>query len=326
MKIWTKMGAVIGLLALSYASLANDSTGWVSTGGIQYFKNPNIRMASEDLYISEEKIRVAYEFINDADHDLSETVLFPLPASNIQDYDSDFADIDALHQSFKVWVNGQAVQADKHLRAYWQVSEKKKQDITNALTQTCGLTEQQILQPYLSLGDEGEKRVTQNCIQKLVDDRVIPPTKDEYAMWTTQMVYSWQQVFPAHATLKVTHEYQPLVGGSVAGISRDGEYGNEMQRTYCFDKTFWQKMSAKRDVHYPTYLALGYILTTGANWAKPIERFHLTIEKPKGSLMSLCWDDSLKKVSDARFEAYKTHFTPNRDIDIIFAMPSNYTE
>ena len=127
MKIWTKMGAVIGLLALSYASLANDSTGWVSTGGIQYFKNPNIRMASEDLYISEEKIRVAYEFINDADHDLSETVLFPLPASNIQDYDSDFADIDALHQSFKVWVNGQAVQADKHLRAYWQVSEKKKE-------------------------------------------------------------------------------------------------------------------------------------------------------------------------------------------------------
>lgn len=32
---------------------ANDSTGYVSTGGIKYIKNKNIAMESEDLYISE---------------------------------------------------------------------------------------------------------------------------------------------------------------------------------------------------------------------------------------------------------------------------------
>lgn len=34
---------------------ANDSTGYVSTGGIKYIKNKNIAMESEDLYISEKK-------------------------------------------------------------------------------------------------------------------------------------------------------------------------------------------------------------------------------------------------------------------------------
>ena len=59
---------------------ANDSTGYVSTGGIKYIKNKNIAMESEDLYISQEKIDVTYQFRNLANRDITETILFPLPA------------------------------------------------------------------------------------------------------------------------------------------------------------------------------------------------------------------------------------------------------
>ncbi len=35
--------------------------------------------------------------------------------------------------------------------------------------------------------------------------------------------------------------------------------------------------------------ALGYILTTGANWAKPIENFKLTTERDHDEQVSCCW-------------------------------------
>ena len=37
------------------------------------------------------------------------------------------------------------------------------------------------------------------------------------------------------------------------------------------------------------YRELGYILKTGANWAKPIADFTLTIERPKDQIVSFCW-------------------------------------
>ena len=309
-------------------AFANDTTGWVSTGGVQYLKNPYIRMASEDLYLSTETVRVQYEFVNDSERDITETVLFPLPASNIQEYDSDFADIETLHESFKIWVNGKAVKPQKNLQAIWTTPANKTIDITHALTHECGFTKKQIAKPFSSESDlDGEKLSVGACLNRLIEKRIISKSDENQSVWDTQMVYSWQQTFPARQTLKVKHEYTPLVGGSVAGISSDdSEYGREMKKTYCFDQNFWRKMHGTPGIMYPAYMALGYILTTGANWSKPIEKFHLTIDKPKGSLMSLCWDASLKKISETRFEAHKTNFTPKQDIDIIFAMPSEIQE
>ena len=45
------------LLAMTTAQ-ANDSTGYVGTGGVEYLKNKNISMHSEDLYISKDEIRI----------------------------------------------------------------------------------------------------------------------------------------------------------------------------------------------------------------------------------------------------------------------------
>ncbi len=313
--------ALFGLLVFAAPTVqANDSTGWIATGGVQYLKSKDIRMVSEDLYISIDKIRVDYEFHNDAVSDISETVLFPLPAAATE-IDSDFADVEALHQSFKIWVNNQVVKPTRHVRALWRTANTST-DITEALRTECHLSDAQIADTAHLLSNEYDDKVIQPCLAKLTKAGIISSPREDELVWDSQIIYSWQQTFPAKQSIRVRHEYTPLVGGSLSGIaSGDSEYAQEMQKTYCFDSSFWRKMAQSKYV-YPYYQALGYVLTTGANWAKPIERFHLTIEKPKDTLMSLCWDHSLKKISDTRFEAYKTNFTPTRDIDIIFAIPA----
>ena len=310
--------ALIGLMTwMIHPAHANDSTGWFSTGGVQYLKNKDIRMVSEDLYISMDKIRVQYEFFNDSDHTITETVLFPLPALRLG-MDGDFADVDSLHNSFKIWVNGKPVAPQKNLRVLWG-----KKDITEPFKRTCKLNEAVIVAPYDDGRDDDyfEQHI-EPCLQTLKQQKVIEykpndDSKHSIRSWDAQMIYSWQQKFPAQSSLRVTHEYAPLVGGSVL-LPRTADEGlREFKRDYCIDNTFMSKLG-KRPA---SYSALGYILTTGANWAKPIERFHLTIDKPKDRLLSVCWDESLKKVSDSRFEANKTNFTPQRDLEVLFALP-----
>ena len=317
---------ILTLATLFYtlSAHANDSTGYVATGGVTYLKNPHIRMASEDLYISQERIRVRYEFVNDAPQSITETALFPMPMIDYAETrDSDFADTVGLIESFKVWVNGQSIKPTLHARGFWN-----GKDITTALTQ-CGFKQREIVFPYFNDEPDDKWRNRVNaCFEKMLKQGIISKTEEdeEQRIWASQIIYSWPQTFPSKKTLLVEHEYQPLVGGSVAGIARgNNEYARDMQRTYCFDKNFWQKM-AQSNKSYPAYTALGYVLTTGANWAKPIGRFKLTIDKPKGSLMSLCWDSSLKKVSDTRFEANKINFKPTKDIDIIFPLLPNRSD
>lgn len=326
-----------GLFLCAFATLVfgNDSTGFVSTGGVQYLKNNDIRMVTEDLFISVDKVRVQYEFHNDADHDITETVLFPLPSESYEGYDGDFADISELHHSFKIWVNGASIKPTAHYRAIWGT-----RDITDLLKSQCGLTQNEIEKPYIKengydLSEKGSACLTQlnqlGMIQytpyNASDDANASSAERQY-VWQGQIVYSWQQVFPKGQSISVKHEYQPLVGGGVMlGLSgKDKDVKQHVINQYCIDNTFMRKLRGQSKQAEASYQALGYILTTGANWAKPIERFHLTIDKPKGSLMSLCWDASLKKVSDTRFEATKTNFTPKHDIDVVFANPINFSE
>ncbi|WP_394804211.1 DUF4424 family protein [Acinetobacter johnsonii] len=69
---------------------------------------------------------------------------------------------------------------------------------------------------------------------------------------------------------------------------------------------------------YAPYQALGYILKTGANWAKPIQSFKLTIERDPNELVSFCWNGQVKKISSTQFQMTEKNFVPKQDLDIIF--------
>jgi hypothetical protein len=64
-----------------------------------------------------------------------------------------------------------------------------------------------------------------------------------------------------------------------------------------------------------------YVLRTGANWAGPIGRFHLIVDKgAPQNLVSLCAPD-IRPTSDTRFELDRTNYTPREDLRILFLTP-----
>lgn len=58
---------------------ANDGFGALGAGGIIIGKTNDIAMAKEVLDISYDKIKVDYEFVNESNHDIIETIVFPMP-------------------------------------------------------------------------------------------------------------------------------------------------------------------------------------------------------------------------------------------------------
>ena len=309
-----KQKALILLLLLAGAAHANDSTGTVSTSGIKYLKNPHIDMQSEDLYISENQIRVHYRFKNTSSQDIIETVLFPLPiVPAFIDYD--FADTEGLVDSFRIYADGKPVRPQTHVRAYFERSNGSLVDVTADLKK-CGLSDQELMHPWTQKQD-GEKidSKIRACRSAKVQS-MLPKQPDELPDWSAQIVYSWKQTFKANAVTEIKHQYTPLVGGSFLP-SLKAKDSKAFIDEYCMDENFLKNFKTVEEGS-KLYHYLGYVLTTGANWAKPIGKFTLTIDREPNTVISLCWDKSLRKVGPNRFQAVKENFLPKKDLDIIF--------
>ncbi|WDZ50083.1 DUF4424 family protein [Acinetobacter vivianii] len=304
--------ALVCLAPLSTFSLANDSTGYVGTGGIQYLKNAQIAMQSEDLFISKKLIRVDYVYNNLSKKDITETVLFPLPRID-NFFEADFAHTEQLLKSFKVIVDGKNIKPEMHVRTFIQKDEKSPLiDTTDAFKQ-CGFSQTDMLNPWARNNDDYEyyQDKLRQCKQPQIQKIMANFQKDDVIPWSSQVIYSWKQTFKANALTKIQHTYQPLVGGSVA------LYPDEYNQKFCMDAQFKRGLKKASAEHSP-FSALSYILRTGANWAKPIEKFKLTIERDKNELVSFCWKWNVEKISPTRFQMIKHNFIPKNDLDIIF--------
>ena len=305
------------LLAMT-AAQANDSTGYVGAGGVEYLKNKNISMHSEDLYISKEEVRVNYEFKNLSNKDITETVLFPMPA--VPSFiDSDYADTSATYNNFKIWANGKPIIPNQHVRTFMQPIVVKDGDRTYADTsidtteifKSCGLNDADMMGPWTYQVDtEYVNQQLLDCNNKALD-RFIYDRESLYIPWNSQVIYSWKQIFKANTITKVKHTYKPLVGGSVDLDS--GQYGN-----FCVDDSTQRSFNKNGR----PYHALSYILTTGANWAKPITNFKLTVERDPNELVSFCWKGKgkVKKIGPTTFEIKESNFVPTHDFDVAFIM------
>lgn len=83
-EIMMKMRAIIwglgvALCGVSGQGAANDAVASLGAGGIVIGKTDAIAMEQEDLFISKDKIRVAYVFRNTSAQDITTRVAFPVP-------------------------------------------------------------------------------------------------------------------------------------------------------------------------------------------------------------------------------------------------------
>ncbi len=248
------------LLFILSPALANDSTAALGAGGIVFTRSEHIAMEQEDLFVSREKIRVAYVFQNTSNKDIQTRVAFPIPEFTQDSDDSPFGydPLSANPMHFSVIVNGKKVN--------FETEHKQRKDADGISYHT--------------------------------------------------ITHHWQQTFPAGKTLSITHEYTPVVGGSVG-------YGmqNEADGRFCIDADLqaWVKHQQKAHYEVPT-ATMHYVLTTGANWKGSIGKFRLTLKKSDPTeKLSFCGND-VKKIDERTFVMEKTHFTPKKDLHVLYLL------
>jgi hypothetical protein len=325
-----KLGAALACLALSVpaTALANDTAAVLSTGGLEFVIDPDIKMVSEDLYISAEEIRVSYVFRNEGETDRSVLVAFPMP-DIVPDYWSPVAfpqGPDDNPFEFETTFNGEPVETTLYQYAYAFGVDRT------------GYLEGRNL-PLMPISQEAQDAVD------ALDDAAIAEMMhlglvgtDEFdagegmqtkywPMWTWRATYTWDATFPAGEEVTVEHRYKPSVGGTV-GVSflsepYDGyDPAAEYARKYCTDEAFLAavRKTTKEGEPWSAPFSeqwISYILKTGANWNGAIERFRLTIDKgAPENLVSFC-GEGVTKTGPTTFEMVKTDFWPDRDLDIL---------
>jgi hypothetical protein len=320
-------------LLIAMPAFANDTTAELGTGGLVFITTDQLKMKSEDLFVSPEQVKVTYEFENLTDKPLDVLVAFPMPdVEGSGDFNVAVPDRESDNMfGFETTFNGKPVEATLHQQAF-----------AFNLDQSAVLEEMGI--PLTPFGDR-----TRDMLQKLDEESigrllhlglVIPMEysddgdtwKTAYEpVWTLKSTYSWEAHFEPGETAEVVHTYLPSVGGTVAVtfLAPPDEYGDrgaDYKKKYCTDddliRTVKKTLPSREEYYAAPYYEqwISYIWSTGNNWAGPIEDFTLTIDKGDArNLVSFCWDGEVKKIGPTRFQMTAKDWYPpwDHELDIL---------
>jgi len=315
----------LSFLLLATPALANDSTAELGAGGLVFVTTEAVRMKSEDLFLSMEEVRVRYEFQNLSDKDVTLLVAFPMPdiKGSVDFLEAVPVEDPENFLGFSTRVDGKPVTAKVQQRVTALGIDQ------TAYLQALGIP----LAPQLEATRQALDALPAEKWAEMIQFGLAAP--DEFdsgkgwekhlaPQWRLSTAYYWEQVFPAQQTVIVEHRYKPSVG-MTAGVSfgskelRNDRWFQDYRRKYCMDGAFIK--AAEKDAgNYDNPLLehrLDYILTTGANWAGSIEKFHLTVDKgsPK-NLVSFC-GEGVKKTGPTTFEMSAENFYPEDDLHIL---------
>lgn len=315
---------------------ADDGAASIAAGGIVMMKQePRITMAKEVLQISAKKVIVDYDFRNDSDVDITTEVAFPIP-----DYDFSF-DLSGSQQGFedfRLWIDGSPVQYQVEARAF-----VKEVDYTKLLSSmhvdvaSFGhgplLGEVKGQQRALAESQDIE-RLTPAQRGELEKAGLIAQDGDDEPQWHVRKKYHWQQVFPAHKTVHIRHEYTPVGGSenSVAyglGSHPDASMVEEIE-SFCLDNRLragLREIANSKD-RWASYSYVDFILTTANTWKTPIEDFTLIVERPHGKnnrgesdladYVSFCWGGPITKIDADHFSAHTVNLVPAKELRVGF--------
>ena len=262
---------------------ANDGAAEVGVGGIQLRNERRVAMRKERLFISLDKVRVEYEFVNESAEDVATEIAFPTP-------DMAFSPAERIghrFQDFKAWVNDTKIEVKEEARAIMgdrdvagQLKAVGLTDIAGSLRQVEQLPvdkkEQLHAQGLLGWGDSGEARY--------------------WPHWTVRIVYHWVQRFPPGQVVRIRHEYAPAHGDK-------NHVADDLFDDACADPPLRARLISGRDTYSPNQgwtRWVKYILTTANTWKTPIRDFELELEFPEGEYVSLCWDGNVELDVDGK--------------------------
>jgi len=326
--------------------LANDGFGGLTATGLQFGRTDQVRMVSEDLFISPGKVEVRYLFHNDGPKTVEGEVIFPLPPISLQDlYNSGFSlDEQQLRSAnpvgFTAKINHMPIPVRTDRIAvveppYEQRTVAKNgydspgREVTQILRDNgipLSLNLEEIHALLAALDTPTQKRLQQHGLVE------IDPGSAPMPLWSVVLRYHWPQRFPPGKDMLIEHSYDPAPPGGIfiwPAKEKDlDSYQQELIKDYCIDPA--TRRGIVKRLHSParaemsgTGMAvyLNYVLTTANTWHGPIGTFRLTIDKGKtSSILSLCLD-GIEKTGPTRFELVRKNFRPQRDLRLLFVSP-----
>lgn len=321
-------------LTLAAPAVGNDTMAQLGTGGLVFVTNEQIKMASEDLYISPTQVRVTYEFENTSDEDQHILVAFPMPdiqgsgdfMVDVPIQNANYGDAEPIDDpdnlfGFATIFNGAPVDAELHQYVF-----NNNIDYTKLL-KNLGVP----LEPFgeatyaaLDALDEADARnlARLGLVFYAEYDAGNGWETEIVPIWTLRSTYSWEATFKPGVS-DVVHTYRPSVGGTVATtfIPKEGddyaqERYDEYVKKYCVEDSLVsavRKQGITQDgwTNYPYYENwISYIWSTGNNWSGPIGKFTLTVDKgSEDNFVSFC-GEGVKKIGPTTFQMTATDWYP----------------
>jgi Domain of unknown function (DUF4424) len=306
-------------------ALANEGAAEVAVGGIQLRNERRVAMRKERLFISVDKVKVEYEFINESTEDVTTEIAFPIP---------EYGYSPALGRGygfgdFKATIGGSRILVAREVRAF--VGER---EVTSEL-QSAGLEIE-------SLAREGQFVPRVEPDGRQFEDRsleqipMLPRAQQERLRahgiigdgvhsepskpaWTVRILYHWVQHFPPGQLVRLGHTYRPATG-DLNHI--------ELPPDACTDAPFRTALEAAHhnaEGSHGSMRWVKYILTTANTWKTPIRDFELEVEYPEGEYVSLCWDGKLQRVGPRTFKSVLKDFVPRQELKVYFFRPAPRT-
>ncbi|GAN51465.1 DUF4424 domain-containing protein [Methylobacterium radiotolerans] len=311
---------------------ADDSVAALAAGGLVLEKTDRIALVSEDLFLSEKAVRIAYRFHNLTDRDVETTIAFPMPdISGGPDAMLNIAD--PKHDNFLRFtteVDGRPVDSQVEQRAFVTPAGKPEVEVTGRL-RSLGIP----LVPTVEATEAALAALSEDQRRRLVADGLLVAqemgngTTSLFPVWTLRSKFWRRQIFPAGRDVVVRQSYVPGLGGlsslSFGTATEGADERAEYARKYCTDAAFLKAAQAlARRVEaaggrgiqaFEQYLS--YVITSGGNWAGPIGTFKLTVDKgDPATLVSFC-GTGVRKTGPTTFESVATDYVPRRDIDVL---------
>jgi uncharacterized protein DUF4424 len=311
---------LLAAVAAVAPAFADDGSTQLGAGGLVFARSADVRMAKEDLYVSPDKVRIRFEFVNDGPAQ-DVVIAFPLPDIDLEEQ-GDYGTLgkDPLNfVGFSTAVDGRKVDAKVEQKALL-----KGRDVT-ALVKAAGLPVNFLVAGgYDMLNALPAAKKAALAKEGLIDGDPQYPQ----ALWTVQTRFYWTQHFAPGERLVIAHRYTPVTGGLLYGTT---DNNSDLNKLYCIDPPMAAHLKAMSDnpaARMPGLpresrnLLFGsltdYILWTANSWKGPIGTFHLTLDKldPRVAL-TLCWNGKLRKTSDTTFEYDAENFSPRQDIHMM---------
>ena len=318
---------LLSLIAvISPSARADDSSAAIGAGGLEFTKNSNIVMTSEDLYLSKNEVRIRFRFTNTSSKNIKEVVAFPLPDLNMGDLSHTEIELPANvvnFVGFSVSVDGVDIDPKVELKAYVDRYKFTRNglDFTRAITRRVDVTD--LLRSVLSAGGPAAMMngpISKKTIAEAKTRGVDIVWDDGSPAWTLGTKFYWTQTFPAGRSVIIEHRYNPIVGSS-QGFAWDYH-----PKDFCPSDT----VLTDERIELPQAHAkvspeiagrsdeLRYILTTGANWSGPIRDFKLTIDAEDPDVFVASCFPGLHRIGPTEYGFEQKDYTPDQDIRVLF--------